>query len=74
MTLEKRVIAKKAAHQELLSTVMPVIWAARSTIIARLKANTMKKVTLPPGVGKAIKELDCALPGPHTKMIDCGGY
>ena len=69
VTLEERVIAKKAARQELLSTVMPVRWAARSTIIARLKANTMKKVALPLGVGKAIKELDCALSGPHTKMI-----
>ena len=29
----------------------------------------MKKVTLPLGVGRAIKELDCALPGPHTKII-----
>ena len=29
----------------------------------------MKKVTLSLRVGKAIKELDHALPGPHTKMI-----
>ena len=69
VTLEERVTAKKAAHQELLSTVMPVIWAARSTIITHLKANIMKKITLPLGVGKAIKQLDIALPGPHIKMI-----
>ena len=29
----------------------------------------MKKVALPVRAGKAIKELDCALPGPHTKII-----
>ena len=69
VTLKERTIAKKTAYQELFNAVLPVIWAARSTIIARLKANIIKKVTLPPGVGKAIKELDRALPGPHIKMI-----
>ena len=56
-------------QSETFLALMPVRWAARSTIIARLKANIMKKVALPLGVGKAIKELDCELPGPHTKMI-----
>ena len=29
----------------------------------------MEKAAFPPGIGKAIKELDRALPGPHTKLI-----
>ena len=66
--LKERVIAKTAAHQE-LSSMMPVMWAAKSTVVAHLKANIMKKVAHSLRVGKAIKELDCALPGPHTRMI-----
>ena len=69
VTLKERTIAKKTAYQELFNAVLPVIWVARLTIITRLKANIIKKVTLPLRVGKAIKELDHALPGPHTKII-----
>ena len=67
--LKERVMAKNAAHQELLSAVIPVLWAARLTITARLRLNIIKKVDLPLKIGKAIRELDCALPGPHTKII-----
>ena len=67
--LKERVMAKNAAHQELLSAVIPVLWAARLTIIAHLRLNIMKKVDLPLRIGKAIRELNCALPGPHTKII-----
>ena len=69
ITLKERNIAKKIVYQELLSAVIPSIWAARLIIIARLKANIVGKVTLPLRVGKAIKELDHALLGPHTKII-----
>ena len=48
---------------------MPIRWAARLIIIARLKVNIIKKVALPLGIGKALKELDCALPGPYIKII-----
>ena len=69
VTLKERVIAKKVAYQELPNAVIPIIWVARSTIIARLKANILKKVTLPLRIEKAIKELDCALPNPYIKII-----
>ena len=69
VTLKERIISEKAAHQEYPNAVMPIIWVARLTIIACLKANILKKATLPLSRGKAIKELDCALPGPHTKII-----
>ena len=49
--------------------MIPGIWVAKLIIIVRLKVNFMGKVTLPLRVGKAIKELDRALPGPYTKII-----
>ena len=69
VALKERVSAKNAAHQELPNAMVPVTWAARSSIVSRLRTDIMKKVALHVGVGKTMKELDCALPGPHTKII-----
>ena len=69
VALKERVSAKNAAHQELPNAMAPVTWAARSSIVSRLRTDIMKKVALPVRAGKAIKELDCALPGPHIKII-----
>ena len=67
--LKERVMAKDTAHQELLSTVILVLQAARLTIIACFRLNIIKKVDPPLRIGKAIRELDCALLGLYTKII-----
>ena len=69
VALKERVSAKNAAHQELPNAMVPGIWVARSSIVSRLRTDIMKKVALPVEAGKAIKELDYALSGPHTKII-----
>ena len=62
-------MAKNAAHQELLSAIIPVLWVTRLMITAYLRLNIIKKVDLPLRIEKAIRELNCALLGPHTKII-----
>ena len=37
--------------------------------MSRLRAAIIDKAPFPPGVGKTIKELDHALPGPHIRLI-----
>ena len=69
VALKERISAKNAAHQELPNVTVPDIWAARSSIVSCLRTDIMKKVALPVKADKAIKELDCALPGPYTKII-----
>ena len=69
IVLKERVSAKNIAHQELFNAMVPITWVARSLIVSRLRTDIIKKVALPVRVGKIIKELDYALPGPHTKII-----
>ena len=58
----------KVAAREAQGTV-PSPWAARSSTVSRLRAAITEKAPFPPRIGKAIKELDHALPGPHTRLI-----
>ena len=69
VALKERDSAKAAAHQVALTVKKSSVWAAKSSLVAHLRANIMNKVIFSPRIGKAIKELDYALPGPHTKMI-----
>ncbi|GIZ38771.1 hypothetical protein CKM354_000217300 [Cercospora kikuchii] len=43
--------------------------AARSTAISHLKAETRKRRQPIEGVGKHIRRIDTAIPGPHTRMV-----
>ena len=47
----------------------PLLWAAKTSVILRARLQLKCKRALPNEVGKAISELDTALPGKHTKAI-----
>ena len=47
----------------------PLLWSAKASVFSRAMPRLKCKRALPNGVGKAIRELDTALPGKHTKAI-----
>ena len=64
--------AKEGAHKALEgggSACTALRWDAMSSTITQMAPQLAYKRMLPQGVGKAIRELDTALPGKHTKVI-----
>ena len=64
--------AKEGAHKALEgdgSACTALRWDAMSSTISQMAPQLAYKRILPQGVGKAIRELDTALPGKHTKVI-----
>ena len=63
--------AKEEAHKVLERDInhSQQQWAARSSVLSQMKPLLHRKKELPRRIGRAIRELDTALPGRHTKVI-----